>query len=121
MLGPESRLLADALLEARHAAATAGNRNHSMPKLHAQLAGLDSATWRNPVEYGTLLDPRPGVKREKNDDDCPGARGRRGRRRRNIFQRQRRSRASNLLMGQRLRLGSVLCPSRSILVGKATT
>jgi hypothetical protein len=65
MRAPESRLLAGALLEARHTAATT-NRDATpvdIDLVRAVTAGLDSVGWRNPFAFGTLLDPRPAIER----------------------------------------------------------
>jgi hypothetical protein len=62
---PEARLLAGALLKARHTAATT-NREATpvdIDLVRAVLAGLDSVGWRDPNRYGTDLDPRPAVQR----------------------------------------------------------
>lgn len=62
---PEARLLAGALLEARHAAATS-NRDATpvnIDLVRAVTAGLNSVGWRDPFAFGTLLDPRPAVQR----------------------------------------------------------
>jgi hypothetical protein len=70
MRAPEARLLAGALLEARHAAASS-NRDAApvdLDLVRAAVAGLDSREWRDPAHYGTDLDPRYGVPRDPEDE-----------------------------------------------------
>jgi hypothetical protein len=65
---PEARLLAAARCEAAWELA-AENRevrpNVDLVKLRAFVAGLDSAGWRDPYAYTTLLDPRHAVQRDE--------------------------------------------------------
>jgi hypothetical protein len=70
MRAPEARLLAGALLEARHAAATS-NRDATpvdIDLVRASIAGLDSINWRDPDNYGTDLDARRGARRHELDE-----------------------------------------------------
>ena len=70
MRAPEARLLAGALLEARHTVATS-NRDATpvdIDLVRAAIAGLDSLKWRDPTHYGTDLEARRGIRRDEHDE-----------------------------------------------------
>jgi hypothetical protein len=68
MNSPEARLLAAARCETSWELAAEGREvrpDLDLVMLRALTAGLDSVGWRDPFAFGTLLDPRPAVKRGK--------------------------------------------------------
>jgi hypothetical protein len=65
---PEARLFAASKVEVEYELAAEERRNRpvvDLDRVRALVAGLDSVEWRNPWQFGTLLDPRGGVPREQ--------------------------------------------------------
>ena len=65
---PEARLLAAALLRARHDAAVAAREvrpDTDLVRVTAVVAGLNSLGWRHPSQYGSMLDGGRGIPRER--------------------------------------------------------
>jgi len=70
---PEARMFAASKVEVEYEVAAEERRNRptvDLDRVRATLAGLDSLEWRDPWQFGTLLDPRGGVEREQPLDDA---------------------------------------------------
>jgi hypothetical protein len=65
---PEARMFAANKVEVEYELAAEERRNRptvDLDRVRATVAGLDSLVWRDPWQYGTLLDPHGGIEREQ--------------------------------------------------------